>query len=83
MRYCAGLIPIAPHLFCLQAHGLELSVGKVIVIAISATLAAIGTASIPNGALVSLVSVLQVSVFLLPETCALPVRFWILKDGNL
>jgi Na+/H+-dicarboxylate symporter len=73
------LIPIA-HLFPIQAHGLELSVGKVIVIAISATLAAIGTASIPNGALVSLVSVLQVSVFSLkPAHCAEPAGFWMLR----
>ncbi|KAI5069509.1 hypothetical protein GOP47_0016140 [Adiantum capillus-veneris] len=46
-------------IFICQAHGVSLSIGSVIVIAISATLAAIGTASIPNAALVSFVTVLQ------------------------
>ena len=43
-----------------QAHGLSLSIGNVIVIAITATLAAIGAASIPMSALVSMITVLQV-----------------------
>ena len=37
-----------------------ISPGNVVVIAITATLAAIGSASIPNSALVSMVTVLQV-----------------------
>lgn len=45
-----------------QAHGLSLSVGNVIVVALTATLAAIGSASIPNSALVSMITVLQVSL---------------------
>ncbi len=44
----------------LQANGLILSPGNVVVVAITATLAAIGSASIPNSALVSMVTVLQV-----------------------
>jgi L-cystine uptake protein TcyP (sodium:dicarboxylate symporter family) len=43
-----------------QANGLAISAGNVVVIAITATLAAIGSASIPNSALVSMVTVLQV-----------------------
>ncbi|KAH7300017.1 hypothetical protein KP509_24G041200 [Ceratopteris richardii] len=46
-------------IFICQAHGVNLSVGNVIVIVLSATIAAIGTASIPNAALVSFVTVLQ------------------------
>ncbi len=42
-----------------QANGLHMSAGNVIVVAITATLAAIGSASIPNSALVSMVTVLQ------------------------
>ena len=42
-----------------QAHGVSLGVGQVIVIAITATLAAIGAASIPMSALVSMITVLQ------------------------
>ncbi len=42
-----------------QAHGLSLSIGQVIEIAITATLAAIGAASIPMSALVSMITVLQ------------------------
>ena len=44
---------------CAQAHGISLGVGQVIVIAITATLAAIGAASIPMSALVSMITVLQ------------------------
>ena len=47
-------------LMLLQAHGLSLSVGSVVVVAITATLAAIGSASIPNSALVSMITILQV-----------------------
>jgi Na+/H+-dicarboxylate symporter len=43
----------------LQAHGLSLSVGSVVVVALTATLAAIGSASIPNSALVSMITILQ------------------------
>lgn len=53
-----------------QAHGESLSVGQVIVIVIVATLAAIGTASIPHGGLVTLITALQVlpqSLFLMPS----------------
>lgn len=45
----------------MQAHGYTLSVGNVLVVAITSTLAAIGAASIPNGGLVTMVTVLQVS----------------------
>ena len=45
----------------MQANGLVVSPGNVVVIAITATLAAIGSASIPNSALVSMVTVLQVT----------------------
>ncbi len=44
---------------CAQAHGISLGIGQVIVIAITATLAAIGAASIPMSALVSMITVLQ------------------------
>ena len=47
-------------LWCLQAHGVPITVGNVIVVALTATLAAIGSASIPNSALVSMITVLQV-----------------------
>ncbi|KAG6557518.1 hypothetical protein Mapa_000792 [Marchantia paleacea] len=46
-------------IFIVQAHGESLSVGQVIVIVIVATLAAIGTASIPHGGLVTLITALQ------------------------
>ncbi len=61
----------AVHLICilhLQANGLVLSAGNVVVVAITATLAAIGSASIPNSALVSMVTVLQVFS---PDLCSL------------
>lgn len=55
----AALYEAVAVIFICQAHGLSLSAGNIIVITISATLAAIGSASIPNSALVSLVTVLQ------------------------
>ncbi len=47
----------------MQANGLQLRAGQVIVVAITATLAAIGSASLPSSALVSMVTVLQVRLF--------------------
>ena len=61
---------------------MELSVGNVIVIAISATLAAIGTASIPNGALVSLITVLQVGLLCQTATLELVPFLLILLGKN-
>ncbi|KAK9909594.1 hypothetical protein WJX75_004641 [Coccomyxa subellipsoidea] len=55
----AALYEAASVLFIAQANGLHLSAGNVVVVAITATLAAIGSASIPNSALVSMVTVLQ------------------------
>lgn len=55
----AALYEAVAVIFICQAHGASLSVGNVVTIAITATLAAIGSASIPNSALVSLVTVLQ------------------------
>ncbi|EIE22044.1 Sodium:dicarboxylate symporter [Coccomyxa subellipsoidea C-169] len=55
----AALYEAASVLFIAQANGLVLSAGNVVVVAITATLAAIGSASIPNSALVSMVTVLQ------------------------
>lgn len=55
----AALYEAVSVIFIVQAHGLTLSVGNVIVVALTATLAAIGSASIPNSALVSMITVLQ------------------------
>ncbi|KAK9837108.1 hypothetical protein WJX81_003155 [Elliptochloris bilobata] len=55
----AALYEATSVIFIAQAHGLSLSIGNVIVIAITATLAAIGAASIPMSALVSMITVLQ------------------------
>ncbi|KAI5074513.1 hypothetical protein GOP47_0010474 [Adiantum capillus-veneris] len=55
----AALYEAVAVIFICQANGVSLSVGNVVAIALSATLAAIGSASIPNSALVSLVTVLQ------------------------
>ncbi|MCO5610390.1 hypothetical protein L7F22_064626 [Adiantum nelumboides] len=55
----AALYEAVAVIFICQAHGVSLSIGKIVAIALSATLAAIGSASIPNSALVSLVTVLQ------------------------
>ncbi|KAL2610995.1 hypothetical protein R1flu_022687 [Riccia fluitans] len=46
-------------IFICQAHGRDLSVGQVLVIVIVATLAAIGTASIPHAGLITLITALQ------------------------
>ena len=43
-----------------QANGLSMTAGNVVIIVIVSTLAAIGSASIPNSALVSMITVLQV-----------------------
>lgn len=58
---CMTCIHMADTDMHVQAHGASLSVGNVVAIAITATLAAIGSASIPNSALVSLITVLQVN----------------------
>eukprot|EP00250_Pteridium_aquilinum_P018171 c23976_g2_i2 orf=504-1859(-) len=55
----AALYEAVAVIFICQAHAVSLSIGNVFAIAISATLAAMGSASIPNSALVSLVTVLQ------------------------
>ncbi|GAQ87191.1 dicarboxylic acid transport [Klebsormidium nitens] len=55
----AALYEATSALFIAQAHGVKLSVGNVIVLAITATLAAIGSASIPNSAIVTLITVLR------------------------
>ncbi|MCO5569589.1 hypothetical protein L7F22_023305 [Adiantum nelumboides] len=55
----AALYEAVAVIFICQAHGVSLSIGKIVAIALSATLAAIGSASIPNSALVSLVTVLH------------------------
>ncbi|KAL3682159.1 hypothetical protein R1sor_000181 [Riccia sorocarpa] len=46
-------------IFICQAHGRDLSVGQILVIVIVATLAAIGTASIPHAGLITLITALQ------------------------
>lgn len=43
----------------MQANGLTLSAGNVVIVCVVSTLAAIGSASIPNSALVSMITVLQ------------------------
>ena len=45
----------------LQAHGVALGIGNICVIALTATLAAIGAAAIPSAGLVTMLMVLQVS----------------------
>eukprot|EP00897_Mesotaenium_endlicherianum_P006891 jgi/Mesen1/622/ME000108S10779 len=55
----AALYEAATALFIAQAHGVELSVGMVVIVAMTATLAAVGGASVPMGALVSMITVLQ------------------------
>lgn len=55
----AALYEAVSVIFIVQAHGLALTVGNVIVVCLTATLAAIGSASIPNSALVSMITVLQ------------------------
>lgn len=55
----AALYEAVSVMFICQAHGLSLSIGSVVVVALTATLAAIGSASIPNSALVSMITILQ------------------------
>lgn len=55
----AALYEAVSVIFIVQAHGASLSVGNVVVVALTATLAAVGSASIPNSALVSMITVLQ------------------------
>lgn len=55
----AALYEAVAVIFICQANGLSLSPGNIAVVALSSTLAAIGSASIPNSAIVSLVTVLQ------------------------
>ena len=43
-----------------QAHGVALGIGNICVIALTATLAAIGAAAIPSAGLVTMLMVLQV-----------------------
>jgi len=50
----------------LQAHGVTLGIGNICVIALTATLAAIGAAAIPSAGLVTMLMVLQVRSDLLP-----------------
>ncbi len=44
----------------MQAHGVALGLGNICVIALTATLAAIGAAAIPSAGLVTMLMVLQV-----------------------
>ena len=44
----------------MQAHGVALGIGNICVIALTATLAAIGAAAIPSAGLVTMLMVLQV-----------------------
>ncbi|KAJ7207655.1 hypothetical protein O6H91_Y483000 [Diphasiastrum complanatum] len=55
----AALYEAVAVLFICQAHGLTLSASEVVILTITATIAAIGSASIPNAALVSMITVLQ------------------------
>lgn len=55
----AALYEAATCLFIAQAHAVPLSPGTLVIAAVTATLAAIGGASIPMGAIVSMVTVLQ------------------------
>ena len=50
-----------PCITLLQAHGVALGLGGTIVVAVTATLAAIGAAAIPSAGLVTMLMVLQVS----------------------
>lgn len=58
-------------LHVMQAHGVALGMGGTIVVAVTATLAAIGAAAIPSAGLVTMLMVLQVraqmSTLLLPN----------------
>lgn len=46
-------------IFIAQMRGIELTFGKVVAVAITATAASIGTAAVPQGGLVTLVMVLD------------------------
>lgn len=50
----------------MQAHGVALGVGGTIVVAVTATLAAIGAAAIPSAGLVTMLMVLQVRARCMP-----------------
>ena len=49
----------------MQAHGVELGMSGTIIVAVTATLAAVGAAAIPSAGLVTMVMVLQVALNLL------------------
>ncbi|EFJ34670.1 hypothetical protein SELMODRAFT_438697 [Selaginella moellendorffii] len=55
----AALYEAVSAIFICQAHGIHLPVSSLFVIAITATLAAVGSASIPSSALVTMITVLQ------------------------
>ena len=56
---CIQNVICIPLMITQRVSCMHMSAGNVIVVAITATLAAIGSASIPNSALVSMVTVLQ------------------------
>lgn len=56
-----GILSSILHNFAWQAHGVALGLGGTIVVAVTATLAAIGAAAIPSAGLVTMLMVLQVS----------------------
>ncbi|BBM98413.1 hypothetical protein MPTK1_1g13310 [Marchantia polymorpha subsp. ruderalis] len=55
----AALYEAVTVIFILQAHGVSMTAGNILVVIITATLAAIGAASVPNSALVTMITVLQ------------------------
>ena len=56
-----------------QAHGVALGIGNICVIALTATLAAIGAAAIPSAGLVTMLMVLQVRPATCDQLCAVKV----------
>ncbi|CAM6128540.1 unnamed protein product [Calypogeia fissa] len=55
----AALYEAVSVIFILQAHGVSMTAGNIVIVVITATLAAIGSASVPNSALVTMITVLQ------------------------
>lgn len=57
----ATLCHVMSLLACLQAHGVVLGAAGTVIVALTATLAAVGAAGIPSAGLVTMLMVLQVS----------------------
>ncbi|KAL3682160.1 hypothetical protein R1sor_000182 [Riccia sorocarpa] len=70
-------------IFICQAHGRDLSAGQIFVIVIVATLAAIGTASVPHSGLITLITALTGVCNVWGDACAtIVIDAWLKKYGK-